>query len=82
MSHHQMKWQKMVICGRPPQADDTFVAMDALAENVCVEDFTANRIVTAKSFSCVFDPTYCFFFSVFYFSATSLASEFANDLPQ
>ena len=59
-SHHQFKWQKMVICSRPPQADDTFVAMDALAEKDYVEDFTANRIVTAKSFSCVFDPTFVF----------------------
>ena len=50
MSQHQFKWQKMVKCSRPPQADVTFVATDALAEKVYVEDFTANRIVIAKFF--------------------------------
>ena len=65
MSHHQFKWQKLVKCSRPPQADVIFVAVDALAEEVYVEDFTANRIVIAKSFPCVFDPTLCFYeFSV------------------
>ena len=51
----------MVKCSRPSQTDVIFVAMDALAEKVYVEDFTANRIVTARSYPRVFDSTFLFF---------------------
>ena len=50
----------MVKCSRPSQTDVIFVAMDALVERIYVEDPIAKGNVTAMSYSCMFDLTFCF----------------------
>ena len=72
---------EMARCSRPSQTDVTFVVMKAFAEKVYVEDFIANRSLTAKSKTCWLDLTFLFS-CVFCFSASFLASEFALDLPR
>ena len=47
-------------CNRPSQTTVIFAAVDALVEKIYVEDFIANRNVTAMSYPCVFDLTSCF----------------------
>ena len=56
---------EMVKCSRPSQTDVIFVAMDAFAEKVYVEDLIANKNVTAKSYLCVLDLTFFVFLSLF-----------------
>ena len=78
MSQSEGQVAVMVKRSRPSQTDAIFVTKNDLAEKVNVEDFIANRTVTAKTYPCVFDLT-CF--SVFCM-APSLASKFASDLPR
>ena len=42
------------------QTDIIFVAMNALVERINVEDLIAKRNVTAMSYPCVLDLTFCF----------------------
>ena len=47
-------------CSRPSQTTLIFAAVDALVENISLEDFIADRNVTVMSYPCVFDLTSCF----------------------
>ena len=60
MSQSEGQGAVMVKRSRPSQTDAIFVARNDLAEKDYVEDFIANRTVTAKSYPCVFDLTFCF----------------------
>ena len=52
---------EMVKCSRPSQTESIFVATDAFAGKVYVEDLSAKRNVTARSYPCVLDLTFLFF---------------------
>ena len=74
---------EMVKCSRPSQTESIFVTTDAFAEKVYVENLSAKRNVTAKSYPCVFYLTFfCFSESFWFLASAFLASKFATDLPR